>query len=235
MAPMCVAGLLAGALFVCVCMMLLVRLTCLTQQVATLLRYDRDQLLFIKSTADEAQIIDYLRTDHRPPPLLANIPSELWHSPYDPLRKKHLQKRGCRGGVKLKKFFEVHWSCMRQVATLHRAVPRDRFVSRRVREGPCGWIMPNAYGTVRRFVPLRFQGRGADPRNLHCLRRMEPSIKELIPTKFALVNARSLGNKTFILNDFIGTNKLDILCGHIGLYCPTKINKAKTKRKSLVK
>ncbi len=79
------------------------------------------------------------------------------------------------------------------------------------------------------------QGRGADPRNLHCLHRMEPSIKELIPTKFALVNARSLGNKTFILNDFIGTNKLYILCGHIGLYCPTKINKAKTKRKSLVK
>ncbi len=93
MARMCAAGLRAGALFVCVCMMLLVRLTCLTQQVATLLRYDRDQLLFIKSTADEAQIIDYLRTDHRPPPVLANIPSELWRSPYDPLRKKNIARK----------------------------------------------------------------------------------------------------------------------------------------------
>lgn len=51
----------------------------------------------------------------------------------------------------------------------------------------------------------------------HCIFRGEArilgtSIKELIPTKFALVNARSLGNKTFILNDFIGTNKLDVFC-----------------------
>lgn len=91
MAPMCMAGRQAGALFVCVCMMLLVWLTCLTQQDAQLLSYDREQLLLINSTADEEQIIDYLRTDHCPPPVWVNIPSKLLRSPYS-LRKKFAGK-----------------------------------------------------------------------------------------------------------------------------------------------
>ncbi len=123
MAPMCVAGRRAGTLFVCVCMMLLVWLACLTQ-VAALLSYDWNQLLLIKPTADEVQIIDYLRTDHSPPPVLANIPSELWRSPYDHLLKNHRRKKGCRGCFIVKlKFFEAHWSWTRQMATLCRVVP----------------------------------------------------------------------------------------------------------------
>lgn len=61
----------------------------------------------------------------------------------------------------------------------------------------------------RRFGPPRLKGRGVDHKNLRSLRHVNRLVKDVIPTKLALTNARSVVNKTFILNDFITTNDLD--------------------------
>lgn len=90
----------------------------------------------------------------------------------------------------------------------------DRFVSRRFEEGPCGWIQPvgsSPIGITRRIPPPRFQGRGVDLKNLRSLRREKFPAMDLLPTKLALANARSVVNKTFILNDFIMSHELDFL------------------------
>lgn len=128
--------------------------------------------------------------------------------------EKVRRKRGCSGGVVVKQKKYIRVVCGRWLLCAGLCPVTDLFprMSWRDRVDGSSRLYQCLQSSARRFVPLRFQGRGVDPRNLRCLRRVEPSIKALIPTKFALVNAHSLGNKTFILNNFIGMNKLDVFC-----------------------
>lgn len=199
MARICVAHCWSGQLCACACM-LLYWLTFLTQQVASLLSYDRDQLLLIKSTVDETLVIDYIGTSYCPPPVLTNVPDHLWHSPYNALHKKRYRKRGCCGGIVVKSItlLATNRRSLRQTATLCQAASPDRSAFQRGLEGSGGWIQPP-----------RCRGRGVDHTNLRYLHREQPLIKESTPIELVLINTRSLVNKTFIQHDFTTMNKLD--------------------------
>ncbi|XP_028272710.1 uncharacterized protein LOC114443003, partial [Parambassis ranga] len=69
-------------------------------------------------------------------------------------------------------------------------------------------------GPVNRRLPCRLVRHGVNLHNLRPLPRAPPAAAALEPAavRVALVNARSLANKTFILKDFFNTNELDFLC-----------------------
>lgn len=117
---MCVAGRLPGVLLVCVCSTLA---NFFNKQLAAVLSYDRDQLLLIKSTVNDAQIIDNLGTHHCPSPILANIPSDLWR--IRSFTEKESPKKDAVEAslLNLKKLFEVHRRSIQQMATLRQALP----------------------------------------------------------------------------------------------------------------
>lgn len=62
------------------------------------------------------------------------------------------------------------------------------------------------------YRPPRFRRGGVHVSLLQPFDRAPPLLKDLTPVRFSLVNARSLANKTFILNDFFTSKDLDMLC-----------------------
>lgn len=185
MVQICVARCRSGLLCVCACM-LLYWLTFLTQQVASLLSYDRDQLLLIKSTVDEALVTDYMGSSYCPPPVLTNVPDHLWHSPYDAvvgslsnLERSWQQTFTSNLYVKLLRYARpLPLTCQ-----LSSAVWRDRL-----------------NGSNQTF---RIRREGSYPHDVRG--------EESTPIQLALTNTRSLVNKTFILHDFTTMNKMDYL------------------------
>ncbi len=61
------------------------------------------------------------------------------------------------------------------------------------------------------WIGLYRQRNGVIPGNLRSLRRASFSLDVIPPPKMALINARSLVNKTFLLNDFFSSHSLDFM------------------------
>jgi len=178
--------------------------------------YDRYTLLNIRSSYEK--YFEVGRGDLRPPikpPLI--IPSWLKREPWPPLEKKR-RRRGKRGGklVKLKAYlislprvpcpadvFLWEWS-------------GDRVLCRRSGGVMPRWVRPVGLTEpvrTRPWVALRPYRRGANLRNLRLvpLGLQQPngiSVDDVRPEiRLALINVRSLRNKTFILNEFIKARK----------------------------
>ncbi len=90
----------------------------------------------------------------------------------------------------------------------------NRIICRRFAAGMSGWIhpiVPDGLAFVRQTGWSRVCTRGIELRNLRSVRCERQMIKENATMQMALLNVRSVGNKTFMLNDFIMNNKLDFL------------------------
>ncbi len=72
-------------------------------------------------------------------------------------------------------------------------------------------ILPECFSAPARIFSRPRRG-GANPNNLRPLCRETQLEKVTSQLKIALINARSLVNKTFILNDFFTSQALDFLC-----------------------
>ncbi|GLD72395.1 uncharacterized protein AKAME5_002372100 [Lates japonicus] len=68
---------------------------------------------------------------------------------------------------------------------------------------------------TRRLSSPYLRGQGVNLRNLRPLSRATKTANAPAPSpvRMALVNSRSLANKTFILKDFFMSRGLDFLCG----------------------
>lgn len=214
MAPVYMACRLP-ALFVFVLLLLLI--TCSTQHVSSMFIYDRTQLLKIQATVEAAFKNDFKGSGFIPPHLLENVPVYLCRSSPGVHRRRRGRKRGKRGGiiVKLKQARGGRdlGAEIRLCAGLAVTGGHNRRIDRRFTKDRCGWIqqiLPKG-PAVRRTGWSRVCTRGIDLQNLrsiHCERQL---IKVDTSFHMALLNVRSVGNKTFMVNDFIRNNKLDFL------------------------
>uniref|UniRef100_A0A3B3HT18 Reverse transcriptase domain-containing protein n=1 Tax=Oryzias latipes TaxID=8090 RepID=A0A3B3HT18_ORYLA len=188
MAPVCLASLLSlRVLFVfALCLLTLVT------NVNLLLIYDRQTLLNLRppfrNPFQNPLQLKFPGQESRCPPLFSSIPAHLYRAPLPRWRRR---RRGRRSGllVKLKAV-----RCTDPVA-------------------PCLVSLVGVDVELRGRRPtlpyLRKRGRGLH--NLRQLPRALPMKGTPIPARMALVNARSLANKTFILKDFFVTHRLDFL------------------------
>lgn len=83
---------------------------------------------------------------------------------------------------------------------------------------PCCWLRPilpvcsspsPQFGTASTGFCARREG--VNHANLRLLRRALFSPSVITPPKMPLINARSVANKTFLLNDFFSFHKLDFM------------------------
>nr|ROL46435.1 hypothetical protein DPX16_21619 [Anabarilius grahami] len=179
--------------------------------------YDRTQLLKIQATVEAAFKNDFKGSGFIPPHLLENVPVYLCCSSPGVHRRRRGRKRGKRGGiiVKLKQA-----SGGRELGAVIRLCSRlavnegdNRKIDRRFTKGRCGWIHPilPKGPAVSRTGWSRVCTRGIDLWNLRSIRCERQLIKEDASFQMALLNVHSVGNKTFMVNDFISNNKLDLL------------------------
>ncbi len=61
------------------------------------------------------------------------------------------------------------------------------------------------------YSPLRVRRSGVNVQNIRSLNRASTPVISPPPTRMALINARSLVNKTFLLNYFFTTHALDFM------------------------
>lgn len=217
MAPLCVAGRLlpVPVLFVFVLFVSL-----LVQDVTAILVYDRQMLINIKITVDilagkeRGGSCSYFHPD------LSAVPLALYRlsAPCAFPLKKRRRRRGKRGGLSVKLKAKL---LMESRSNFDRhgygAWDDHRFIHWRSLEP--------AYVSLRQIVPtiitkqqlihtmpyLR-KGRGVNLRNFRSLCYASQSVAgDSLLIKMALVNARSLCNKTFILRDFLTSKLLYVL------------------------
>lgn len=91
----------------------------------------------------------------------------------------------------------------------------ERFVSCHFLEPVDTRLVP-VVGSVEEFQLPRFWSLclcrgGVDASCMRTLKQESVTGKDPVPARLALVNARSLANKTLILNDFFTSNRLDFL------------------------
>lgn len=219
MALRCLAGRLSlHSVFVLY--LLLFYLCC--QGVLSFLTYDRQTLLEIGDFCN--QIKPGLLESSPPPPCLEEIPAFLRRPPLYHACKRRRRRRGKRGGVRVR--FEAILRTIRVLgrwtelyllddAVLHSRVFRDRWIRP---------VFPDAggLGGVGRSVdPDRLvlppaswrvptRRRGVDRRNLRSLKHVLSASDTLI-LNLALLNVRSVTNKTFLLNDLFTARNLDFM------------------------
>ena len=211
MAPVCAAG----RLLLLQCVLFLLFLTIGTRQTESLLVYDRQSLLLIRQNVAHLGAF-YQDGQNTCPPFLAGLPPHLCRASALPPRRKRPRRRGSRGGrlVKLKLWLSrsssSSWSGYGLSSGF--AVPR-RFLD------PADVCLVPVVGSLegllpRRLCPFRASRRGVDHRLLRTFPRASRSagLRPPAPTRFGLVNARSLANKTFILRDFFCSRALDFFC-----------------------
>lgn len=217
MAPVCLAGRLTLAIFVFVLF-----LASVTRTINSLLVYDRQELLKIKTSVNV--LASYGRGEQKQflPPLFADVPAYLFRAGAQLPRRR--RRRGTRSGwlVRIKawlasspKVARFPWSLSPEYGACLR-----RFVSRRALVPVGTWLVPvvgpyeELHAVRPRLSGLRCPGR-VNQRNLKPLSRTAHAadIPAVFPasTRCAVVNARSVMNKTFILQDFFTSHALDVL------------------------
>lgn len=172
------------------------------EQTESLLVYDRQFLLSLRSEVRDLGTLD--RDDQNTlPPLLARIPSHLLRLPALPSRRRRLRRRGKRGGLLVR--LKLQLSCSSFISRASFGLLPPLTV-------PWRFLDPTGIGLVpvtgfaeglkpRRPCPSRLSRRGVN----HSLSRSlplapgsdEPPVP-VLTARIGLVNARSLVNKTFL-------------------------------------
>lgn len=129
-------------------------------------------------------------------------------------RRKRRRKRGSRGGriIRLKTTERL------RIDANPNHMSDGNYVARRPRALAHRWlqsIIPPRSSSVH-LVRLPRVGRchrqnGVNPGNLRSLKKGGVFPVVIHPPKMALINARSLVNKTFLLNDFFSSHSLDFM------------------------
>ncbi len=215
MAPMCVAcRSLPGVfsrLFVLLCFMFVI-----LRNVSSLLTYDRQTLLDIKHTTEE--LLNHVQsgTQFVPPPSLTAIPDYLCRALCPLPGRRRRRRRGRRGGVavRLGLFLSSRSGSLFGVGLNAYGARFNRFLVRRSLEPAYMWILPIV--SDRPDQPPMFRSPclrrgGVCSSHLRSLRRTPQSTVDSLQIRMALINARSMVNKTFILNDFFTSRDLDFL------------------------
>ncbi|KAL7866039.1 hypothetical protein SRHO_G00112860 [Serrasalmus rhombeus] len=210
MAPVCVAGRLLLTMWFVFLLLLSVGFS----QSNSLLVYDRKSLLDIKNVVTNLGACDCNGQKTRST-LLSGIPSHLCRALAQASCRKR-RRRGTRSGrlVKLKLCLSGSSSSRR----MNRGLCIPPAVIGRFGE-PIGTFLVPVAGFDRDSLPHRtcsprLRQRGVNHKNLKTLLRA-PKLSQpqtQTPTRIALVNARSMVNKTFILRDFFSAQSLDFLC-----------------------
>ena len=217
MAPGCSTGRLSLCSVFVIC--LVNYLIC--REVSSLLTYDRQTLLEIGG------FFNYPMNDllMNSPPCFEEIPPFLRRSPpFYVARKKRHRRRGKRGGVQVK--LKAHLRAVRvsdRGCDLHLLDISPALLSWRTRGR---WIRPvfpdvsavsvscSADPDQLLLPPTCWRvpagRRGVDRRNLRSLKRASVSL-DAVTLDLALLNVRSVTNKTFLLNDFFTSRKLDFM------------------------
>lgn len=151
------------------------------------------------------------------PPFLSGIPAYLRRCPAPPSRRRRSRRRGRRGGrlVKLKACYLFSWS----VFTADNPPVFHRFASWRFSD-PIGCCLVPVAGLDKEIRSCHSPSlclhhrRGVFPNNRGLPAWASQTAAPSAPAsaRIALVNARSLANKTFILKEFFTARKLDFLC-----------------------
>ncbi|XDV17969.1 hypothetical protein PO909_023757 [Leuciscus waleckii] len=131
-------------------------------------------------------------------------------------RNRRRRRRGKRGGfhVKFKEYLascSVNMGvsgCFKNISEGYGGFDLHRFL-----QYSCRWLPPVLPDTccplpLRR--PARIHRQGSVKENLPLSRAVSRQTGNNRPVRAALLNARSVTNKTFVLNDFISTRELDI-------------------------
>ncbi len=143
-----------------------------------------------------------------PPPTYSYFPLHQNRHVTDlPWKKKHRRKRGKRAGVAVR---------LRSSADLLSTGPgmiRGLCLHWRSLDSSYRWLRPVFPGLVSLCCLLPHVRRGGvNTSNLRLIRRSTQPQGEVSPFHVALINARFLVNKTFILNYFYTLHALDALC-----------------------
>lgn len=211
MAPVCVAC----RLLLLVPLVFVLFLSTVCKNVDSLLVYDRQTLLNIRSATND--LVNYDQSEQRTSlPFVSAIPFYLWCTPVPLFRRRRYRHRGKRSGllVKIKRYLAKCFWINHYTTLAENKLDRRRVIS---------WHSMDSVNTglitlISRDVDVppprspRLRRGGVNLQSLRPLDR-EPLMAEgLTPTRIALVNARSLTNKSFILNDFFTSRALDFLC-----------------------
>lgn len=146
-----------------------------------------------------------------PPPFLASVPVQLWRPVYSLRSSKKRKRHGKRGGifVKLKSYLA---SCVDDRGPVLSGGFEEcgSYDLRRSREYSYRWLktaIPDDVCLLPCRRPVRIRMRGCVQGNLRPLSWAPKQSCRAVSA--ALLNARSLTNKSFILNNFIFTRDLD--------------------------
>ncbi|XP_032364380.1 uncharacterized protein LOC116678744 [Etheostoma spectabile] len=177
--------------------------------------YDRTELLHIKVLLDSCAEYNNNGSSKSRPSYLADIPEHLLR--LKALLPRKRRRRGVRSGrlVRLKSWLALS----PDLALSHAGIPQEydacfyRLISRRI-FAPAGSFLVPVVGQLDECLAVRHcrpRLRGVNPGHLQPLRRVA-SAANLVQasTRCALVNARSVMNKSFILKDFFDAHSLDL-------------------------
>ncbi|KAJ0033693.1 hypothetical protein NQD34_000800 [Periophthalmus magnuspinnatus] len=208
MAPLCTACRLPLLRI----LLLLLLLSFFVKNVSPLLTYDRQTLLKIRDSLVKPSIHGFSGQSKTLPPLLASIPHYLLRLPAPLPRKSRHRRRGKRSGVLvtlrayLSRSSDYHPCSSAELPwEFNDYVVRHSSESRWLRSAVPDTGYPQL--SQRR---VRICKRGSVRENLRLV-PCRPQQTDHIIIRAALVNTRSLTNKTFILNDFFSTHFLDFL------------------------
>jgi len=194
----------------------------ITRSVCSPLIYDRMTLLNIRSAVSDCLFRD-LRDDWHLHSY--SVPITLRKVCYLPgclcMRRKRRKRRGKRAGVLARSKRVGKFPVIGPASSMAEAVVVSLRCSHIVPVFPSSSLTPQSSRMV--YVRRKSADRGADLRNLRSLSRdgspvtfcdsslIVKSSSDPTPVTMALINARSLANKTFILNDLFLSQEIDFL------------------------
>lgn len=162
-------------------------------------------------------LTDFVKYGHSktPPPLLAAVPAYLWR-PFCTLPCNKKRRRGKRGGVlvRFKAYLASLCTDVSGCSLNGKSTVCEKFDLPRSLEFSYRWLqpaLPDAGCLLPCCRPVRIQVRGCVRGNLCPLNHATQQSVNCRSVHAALINTRSLTNKTFILNDLISTHDLDFL------------------------
>ncbi|KAK5851193.1 hypothetical protein PBY51_002007 [Eleginops maclovinus] len=190
-------------------------LSLLSHKVSSLLVYDRLSLLKIHDSVDRPPIQDFNDQTKPLPPVLASLPSYLWRLPVRLPRNSRRRRRGKRGGVIRR--LKAHLALSSTYSARHPLFGPSKdgagYGIRGSVDYSYRWLLP-AVPEAGHPLPcrrhVRIRRRGCALENLRLVNRASQQTDRRL-VRMALINTRSVVNKTFILNDFFTSHSLDFL------------------------
>ncbi len=155
---------------------------------------------------DKLSIQDFKGQPKPLPPVLASIPSYLWRPPAGSLRNSRRRRRGRRGGVICR--LRAHLASSSTYNPRHPPLDLSRectgYDTRGSTDYSYRWLLPavpEAGCPLPCHRPVRIRRWGCAPENLRPVNWASQQADWCL-VRMALINTRSVVNKTFILNDF---------------------------------